>query len=395
MESNTKNGDLVPRKLPAKPAASRNKAFTLAKRRLSGSPACLNCGTELMGPFCYYCGQPDKNLLRFFPALVRDLLEDVVDFDSRFMRTLKPLLFHPGKLTRDYLDGRRFRYVPPMRLYIFSSMAFFIIAALMANQEIEINSGADGKSIHINIDPEKDSVPDAVSREIQEAVSQGKLSKEDAESISGTLQKAMVPDDTDSAPGDAGKDHDQITFGDKPWNRETNPLNIPFLPDFVNEWINDEIEKSPQKGREIEANPNLIVDKIFDVLPAAVFVMLPLVAILFKFWYLFARKYYVEHLIHALHNHAFLFVVFTLALLSDKLAEWLDPAHVVMASKVSASISVALLCWIPLYLLLSLKTVYRQGWGMTLTKFSVIGISYVVLLAFITSIVAILSFLLL
>lgn len=88
------------------------KAFTLSARRLAGSPACLNCATALMGPFCHYCGQPDKNLMRFFPALVRDLLGDVVDFDSRFMRTLKPLLFRPGKLTRDYLDGRRFRLFP-------------------------------------------------------------------------------------------------------------------------------------------------------------------------------------------------------------------------------------------------------------------------------------------
>ena len=183
-------------------------------------------------------------------------------------------------------------------------------------------------------------------------------------------------------------------IGGKPWNRETNPFDIPFMPDFVNAWINDEIEESPQKGREIEANPNLFVDKIFDVLPAAVFVMLPLVALLFKFWYLFAGKYYVEHLIHALHNHAFLFLVFTLAIISDSVASWLDPANATTASKIFYWLTVAWLCWIPLYLLVSLKTVYRQGWAMTLTKFSVIGISYVVMLGVFTSITAILSFVL-
>ena len=94
-------------------APAKNKALTISKNRLAGSGACMNCGTELMGPFCYYCGQPDKNFMRFFPALLRELLEDTMDFDSRFMRTIKPLLFRPGKLTRDYLDGKRFRYVPP------------------------------------------------------------------------------------------------------------------------------------------------------------------------------------------------------------------------------------------------------------------------------------------
>ena len=113
-------------------SASPSKALTLPARRLRGSPACLNCGTPLKGPFCYYCGQPDKNLVRFFPALVRDVLEDFIDLDSRVVRTLKPLLLHPGKLTRDYLDGRRFRYTPPLRLYIFSSMIFFVLAATLA-----------------------------------------------------------------------------------------------------------------------------------------------------------------------------------------------------------------------------------------------------------------------
>ncbi|MSQ97838.1 MAG: DUF3667 domain-containing protein [Xanthomonadales bacterium] len=129
----------------AKPLVVPNRRYTLAPRKLANSPACLNCGTELKGPFCYYCGQPDKNLMRFFPALLRDLLEDVLDLDSRFMRTLRPLLFHPGKLTRDYLEGRRFRYVTPMRLYIFSSMLFFILAGTLAGDAIDVLGNADGK----------------------------------------------------------------------------------------------------------------------------------------------------------------------------------------------------------------------------------------------------------
>ena len=95
-----------------------NPSFTLPAKRLAGSPACLNCGTELAGPFCHFCGQPDRNFLRFFPVLLREFLEDFLDLDSRFARTMKPLLFHPGRLTRDYLEGRRFRYTPPMRLYL-------------------------------------------------------------------------------------------------------------------------------------------------------------------------------------------------------------------------------------------------------------------------------------
>ena len=71
-------------------------------------------------------------------------MEDLLDLDSRFMRTMKPLLFKPGRLTRDYMEGRRFRYAPPMRLYIFSSIVFFLLAALISSDAISIGKNEQG-----------------------------------------------------------------------------------------------------------------------------------------------------------------------------------------------------------------------------------------------------------
>jgi len=386
---------------PALAASPSKKLATIPARRLANSPACLNCGTDLKGPFCYYCGQPDKNLMRFFPALLRDLLEDVIDLDSRAVRTIKPLLFHPGKLTRDYLDGRRFRYVPPMRLYMFASMAFFILATILTSNLIVSAEGPDGPGDGFQIrvgDSE-----DLVAEELQKAMDEGSMSEAEAKRVEEQLARALEFSKVDSggvdpsepASAEDDENEDKIIIDGKEWDRETNPFILPGVPDFINDWINDEIEESPKKGREIEENPDLIVDKMFDVLPFAVFLMLPLVALLFKFWYLFARKYYVEHLIFSLHNHAFLFVIFILSLLINTLAAWLDPTGTGQTTENATVTEIILLSWIPLYLLISLKTVYRQGWFLTLAKFSVIGISYMVLLVSVTSAAAILSFVLL
>ena len=122
--------------------------------------------------------------------------------------------------------------------------------------------------------------------------------------------------DVDQAVADTGEtedsefrfDTDDFQFNGEPWNRETNPVDIKWLPNWLNDRINDEIEGSPEKAKQINENPNLIVDKVFDILPATMFILLPVVALIFKFWYLFAKKYYVEHLIFALHNHSFIFV---------------------------------------------------------------------------------------
>jgi len=404
---------------PPLPEKGKSKALTIPAKRLKGSSSCLNCGTELKGPFCYYCGQPDKNFLRFFPVLVRELMADFLDLDSRFMRTMKPLMFHPGKLTRDYLDGRRFRYTPPLRLYIFTSMAFFILAAMLAGSAITIDSGDGGSSlIHIGVDDDEElekvreklnelepgladkmdiSVEDATVTD--ETAADAKPETEpDTESVTGAdtddnsigFQVDLDGDDDGDDDGDG-----EFNFNGEPWDRETNPVIISLMPDFINEWINDEIEESPQKGKEIEANPNLIIDKIFDVLPATTFILLPLVALLFKFWYLFSRRYYVEHLILALHNHSFLFVIFLLSMLSNSLAGWIEPGEEGRVTTAVAWFNIALYTWTPIYFLLSLKRVYQQSWTLTVAKYAVIGLSYLMLLSLTTAVAAALSFVLL
>jgi len=159
--------------------------------------------------------------------------------------------------------------------------------------------------------------------------------------------------------------------------------------------INDEIEESPIKARQLDENPNLIVDKVFDILPATMFVLLPVVALIFKFWYLFAKRYFVEHLIFSLHNHAFLFTGLILLLLANETGDLLNAYdHSAIAWGIGW-LQTAIWIWIPVYLLISLRVVYAQNWFLTVGKFFVIGTSYVALLAVVTAGVAIASFILL
>jgi copper chaperone CopZ len=371
--------------------------FTLATRKLAGSDQCLNCGTELQGPFCYYCGQPDRNFMRFFPALLRDLMEDLLDLDSRFMRTLKPLLFKPGRLTRDFMNGRRFRYTPPMRLYIFSSIAFFLLAALLSSNaittEVKNNDASENGFVTITADTEEEKA------KVEEALKNLPPGVREQVNVDQILSEF---DEEQTSSEDNGKkkektwlDSGRISFNDEPWDRETNPVDIKWLPDSLNKRINDEIEESPKKAEEINKNPNLIVDQIFDILPATMFVLLPVVALIFKFWYLFAKRYYVEHLIFSLHNHAFIFVSLILILLANETGDLFTSLGHSKLADATVWLITAVSIWIPLYLLVSLRTVYQQNWFMTVGKFICIGISYVALLSLVTTGVAIASFVLL
>lgn len=323
--------------------------------------------------------------MRFFPVLLRDLMEGVLDLDSRFMRTIKPLLFKPGRLTRDYMEGRRFRYAPPMRLYIFSSIVFFLLATLLSSDAIEINSTVDENgSIEVTSEQtgHQQEIEDALSNlppEVKEEVDVDQI-------LAGTGNQNTE---------EFGFKTEDISFNDEPWDRETNPVDINLLPDWLNDRINDEIEGSPQKAEQINENPNLIIDKVFDILPATIFVLLPLVALIFKLWYLFAKRYYIEHLIFSLHNHAFIFVCLTLILIATLCENQFAAHDYPLASDVMGWLAIAFAIWIPFYLLISLRVVYQQNWLMTAGKYVLIGISYMTLLGVTTIGVAIASFVLL
>jgi hypothetical protein len=372
----------VPAEASTALAVTPDPALTLRASARAGSPACLNCGTSLEGPFCHYCGQPDRNFLRFFPALLREFLSEALELDSRFARTMKPLLFLPGRLTRDYLDGRRFRYTPPLRLYLFSSIVFFLLAAFLSTDAITetVSVGGQNNGIQITADTEED-----LAR-VEEALEA--LPPELRAQIETDLSEVREQEEKDFF------DTEEIQLNDRPWHPQDNPVDIAWLPDAMNAWINEEIGRSPEKAKRINEDPRLFVREIFDILPATMFVLLPVVALIFKFWYLFSGHYYIEHLILALHNHSFVFVALIITLLLEALEAFAVGRGLGWLETGAYWTSYAVAFWIPIYLVGSLKTVYGQGWLLTLGKGFVIGISYLTLLIFVTTVVAVLGFVL-
>jgi len=102
--------------------------------------ACLNCGTPLIGSHCHNCGQT-AHVHRALGAFFHDLLHGVFHFEGKILRTLPMLIFRPGNLTREYIDGRRARYVSPLALFLFS---VFIMFAVIQQTAGDLDLGKDG-----------------------------------------------------------------------------------------------------------------------------------------------------------------------------------------------------------------------------------------------------------
>jgi hypothetical protein len=87
---------------------------------------CLNCGTPLVGSHCHNCGQR-AHVHRTLSAFFHDLLHGVLHFEGKIWRTLPLLAWRPGKLTREYIDGRRASYVSPIALFLFTIFVTFAL----------------------------------------------------------------------------------------------------------------------------------------------------------------------------------------------------------------------------------------------------------------------------
>src|SRR6516164_3976428 len=95
----------------------------------AAAPRCDNCGAAVAGRYCAACGQRREAPVHSLWHFSQVAAEDLTHADSRLWRTLGALLFRPGFLTREFLDGRRARYLPPVRLYLVLSVVFFLYAS--------------------------------------------------------------------------------------------------------------------------------------------------------------------------------------------------------------------------------------------------------------------------
>lgn len=176
---------------------------------------------------------------------------------------------------------------------------------------------------------------------------------------------------------------DPLSFNGRPWDAKTNPVTVTWWPQFANAWLNRQIGKGESNFQRAAKDPALYVHALIGAIPSALFLMVPIFALLLKIAYLGSGRGYLEHLVVALYSHTYLclmlLAMFVLMLLGDAIGpRWAGFVWI-------KGVGIALLwIWMPAYLLLMEKRVYADGWPLTLLRYTLIGCAYFLLMSLAT-----------
>lgn len=282
-----------------------------------GQTHCRNCDSELSGEFCHSCGQSARSLRRPFWTLVKESAETLFVMDGRLMQTIPALMTRPGEISRDYLNGRRARYIPPFRLYVFASLIFFVLLPLVTGQGVgfTVPDGGGVQAARDQVELARDS-GEMSEEEYQEALQGLDIAESmlrgqfpGAASRRGASGRAEQDDPAGSTISDAGEQG--WMAGLPPEAREA--LRGAGQP-ASGGWSNFSFDQTDRNRLGAETR---------RWVPRIMFVLLPVYAALLALVYLWRRRFlFFDHLIVSLHFHAALFFAMTITVLAALVIGW-------------------------------------------------------------------------
>lgn len=360
---------------------------TLLKYR---GTTCLNCSQPLdrSEMYCHNCGQLNSTKKLTFGDLFNEFFAGIFAYDSRIYRTMRALLFRPGKISKDYVEGKRQRYANPYRFYLSASIIFFILMELTSTYGTA-PSPATAAENELPKTPLLDSTSANTINRVN-YLSTSPLDKETTASIDSILQEQSSTNndtetnlllDTDQTleelyiPED---EFEQMDFYSSTWER---------FKIFTKFYQEKEI-KSPQEALQqlnypqnsynkwlytkavdlqfISSNPEIFVHYFVSKLPFIIFFYLPFFALFIWLLYAWRPFTYMEHLIFTFHTQTMWFILYGIALILDEVFN------------TGLFLGIATILFL-LYLYKAMRKFYGQKRVKTVVKFLILNLIFLIL----------------
>jgi hypothetical protein len=309
-----------------------------------GEGKCLNCGADVNGRYCANCGQP-THVHRTLAHVFEEFLHGLLHFDTKAWRTLPLLIARPGTLTRDYIFGRRARYISPLATFLFTVFVMFFVFAVVSD-DADIRLGQ----------PNYQRMSDADLQEALKGAVEGEKEMRDraarmrAEGLEGGA-KGMERGAEGVARARRGVEREMARRAGRP------------LPPEIEEDEQSLITVDGAVGlnalfREKLKNPELLFYKVRDNAYQYSFLLVPISLPFVALLFLWKRGWtFYDHVVFTLYSLSFMSLLFIAAALmsmgGDALEGW-------MALLVSLGV--------PTHMFFQLKGTYGLGWWSALWR---------------------------
>jgi len=297
------------------------KIFSLSHVPQRKEKDCLNCGATVQGRYCQDCGQENIVPKETFWHMFTHFFYDITHFDSSFFTSARDLIFRPGFLSKEYMIGRRKRYLHPIRMYVFSSAIFFLVFFKFFGPQIKMDEP-------LNMPVTKEERLKYI-QELEEGL------KKDTADVNlkaallvakDTAHQLLVSEMIKTAVNNKGI---KVGFSDSNYKTEAEYDSVQEKKSKAarDGWFMRRLNKKViDLNTRYKENPEEFKEKFLESflhrLPYMLFVSLPIFALLLKLLY-FRRKnfYYADHGVFTIHLYVFTFLCLLLVFALDKLQD--------------------------------------------------------------------------
>ena len=313
---------------------------------------CTDCGAATSGNFCANCGQP-THVHRTLLHLGEELLHGVMHFDARIWRTLPLLWLNPGRLTREWVEGKRSRYVSPLAIFLFTLFVMFFALSFMPHPE----SKAEGAEMADRIASQRVGLAEAEKALVQMRAESGARPDPTMQMAINAGQK-LVDDRRAALARLETEQRDGRADGLKPgsWQASIKDMATEEAGETKLKVMGKDAEKD---GHGVGAtvlkklqNPDLAAYKFQQTVYKFAFLLVPLSIPFVALLFLWKRGFTLyDHGVFVLYSLTFMAMLLMLMVLSATIAGWLGAIVIPLG-----------LLAVPVHVFAQMKGAYSLSW---------------------------------
>ncbi len=344
---------------------------------------CLNCGhpLDISDRYCPQCSQANSTKKLTLKDFIEEFFHSLIEYDSRLLKTVKALLLKPGKISLDYVSGKRVTYTNPFRFLLSLAFIYFLLMGL---------SGDFTALDRLNLEEQAQKVPeDALNFNVHVDEGDAERAREALMEIDPDIKldslnigreinrQKRIKDSTLAADPKGYLESSGGGFLGRVVKKTDAFMNLIRMDTIYTfeegvtrygidaSWENRISFSTARSVRRAMRQPGSFLNDLFSRLPFATFFFLPIFSIFITLVYIRKKYTYTDNLVFSFHIQSLFFILLIIGYLTDSLI----------------GLNIYWLCFLvfAIYLFIAMRRFYKQGIFKTILKYLFLNTIFVIL----------------